>query len=426
MLSEAAARCGIPGGVDLVNKPATRVDLDDALRAILADVEPIARDQRIDLGTAVGRVLAEDLDAPMSLPPFPSSAMDGYAMRAADVVGPPPYRLAIAGTSYAGRPLLSPIPPGSCARIFTGAALPPHLDAVVIQEDCTRDGDDVIIQIAVAAGDHIRGVGQDVPAGARLMNAGRLLGAFDIGWLAACGMTGVTVRERPTVGLFSNGDELAEPGQSLGPGQIYDANRLALRTLLQRLPVQIRDFGIVADDRQNLRAVLERADACCDVVITSGGVSVGDADWVKQAIAEIGTLQLWKLNLKPGKPLAYGRLRQAMFFGLPGNPVSALVTTLMIVVPALERLCGAEPTAPLAVPAVLRGALRHRPGREEFQRGTLRPGERGLEVSVTGDQSSNRLSSFALANCLIRVSKDCGDLADGSMVSALPFDGLVR
>jgi molybdopterin molybdotransferase len=412
----------------VVSIPETRVDLDDALRAILADTRPVTGVQTIALAAAAGRVLAEDLDAPMNLPPFPASAMDGYALRSGDVTGPPPHRLAVQGVSYAGRPALAPVPPGACTRIFTGAAVPRDLDAIVIQEDCTRDGDSVLVNVPVTAGDHVRPIGHDVAAGTRLLSTGRRLDAFDVGWLAACGTTSVSVRSRPVVGLFSNGDELAEPGQPLGPGQIFDANRLAIRALLQNLPVQIVDFGIVADNQTDLLRLLREADARCDMIITSGGVSVGDADWVKDAVSEIGTLQLWKLNLKPGKPLAYGRLRRAAFFGLPGNPVSALVTTLMVVVPALQRLCGGEPTPPLAVPATLRGSLLHQPGREEFQRGTLQSmgHGQGLQVSVTGDQSSNRLASFALANCLIRIPKDSGDVSDGSLVTTLPFRGLLQ
>jgi molybdopterin molybdotransferase len=408
-----------------VSKPDTRVDLDDALRAILADTRPVTAVETVPLAAAAGRVLASDLVAPISLPPFPASAMDGYALRSADVSGRPPYRLAVQGVSYAGRPALAPVPPGACLRIFTGAAVPQDLDAVVIQEDCTRDGDSVLINVPVSAGDHVRPIGHDVAAGAQLLKAGHRLGAFDIGWLAACGTTSVTVCDRPIIGLFSNGDELAEPGQTLGPGQIFDANRLAIAALLRHLPVQIVDFGIVPDNQDDLQRLLQAADARCHMLITSGGVSVGDADWVKDAVSEIGALQLWKLNLKPGKPLAYGRLRRAAFFGLPGNPVSALVTTLMVVVPALQRLCGSEPTEPLAVPAVLRGTLYHQSGREEYQRGTLRATEHGLEVSVTGDQSSNRLSSFALANCLIRIPKESGDISDGSSVTTLPFRGLL-
>jgi len=413
------------GGASHMTIPATRVDLDDALRAILNDVQPIRRAQVVDLDAAEGRVLAEHIDAPLSLPPFAASAMDGYALRSTDVAGAPPWRLPIAGTSYAGHPVEAPIPRGACARVFTGAAMPPHLDAVVIQEDCERDGAHVVINVPVSPGAHVRPPGHDVQAGTRLMNAGRRLSVFDVAWLAASGTTAVSVREQPVVALFSNGDELVESGCALGPGQIYDANRHALRMLLQQLPVRIRDFGIVPDNRADLTRVLRDADADCDLIVTSGGVSVGEADWVKEAVGVIGALQLWKLNLKPGKPLAYGRLRRAIFFGLPGNPVSALVTAMLLLRPALERLCGADPTTPLGVPARLSGALRHEPGREEFQRGTLRSGPDGLEVSVTGDQSSNRLASFALANCLIRIPKASGDLEDGSMITALPFGGLL-
>ncbi|MFU8816993.1 MAG: gephyrin-like molybdotransferase Glp [Pseudomonadales bacterium] len=403
----------------------TRLDLDEALRAILNDTHSITATAVVELPAAAGRVLAGELTAPLSLPPFPASAMDGYAVRSDDAVGPPPYRFRVAGSSFAGRPMTDSIPTGACIRIFTGAPVPEQLDTVIIQEECERDGAFIVVDRPIEAGAHVRPVGHDVTAGARLMTSGRLLSAFDIGWLAACGMTQATVRKRPTVGLFSNGDELAEPGQKLRPGQIFDANRVALRTLLQQLPVHVIDYGIAADDPAELRDVLQQADASCDLVITSGGVSVGEADWVKDAVGEIGTVQLWRLNLKPGKPLAYGRLRHAAFFGLPGNPVSALVTTLMLVMPTLQRLCGADPAPPLGVPAVLRGTLRHQPGREEFQRGTLVNSNGALEVTVTGDQSSNRLSSFAAANCLIRIAKDCGDLSDGARVTALPFRGLL-
>jgi molybdopterin molybdotransferase len=240
----------------------------------------------------------------------------------------------------------------------------------------------------------------------------------------------VRVHEQPTIGIFSTGDELVDAGTggaavTLKPGQIFDANRTVLTLLLRTLPIRLRDFGIIPDDRARIRAVLEEADASCAMVVTSGGVSVGDADWVKDVVSDIGTIRMWKLNLKPGKPLAYGRLRSAAFFGLPGNPVSAIVTAMMLVRPAIERLCGSRPTPLLSVPATLRGSLAHQPGREEFQRGTLRSDSAGLEVSVTGDQSSNRLASFAAANCLIRIPKDCADLSDGRAVTVLPFRGVL-
>lgn len=403
----------------------SRLDLDDALAAILADTRPIEGTEDVALAEAAGRVLHAPLDAPVSLPPFAASAMDGYALRAADLRGPPPHRLKVSATSYAGHPLREPTPAGACVRIFTGAAVPDDLDAVVIQENCAASGDIVTVKVPVQPGDNVRPVGHDVAAGTRILEAGRQLTEFDLGWLAACGVPAITVRRRPTVGIFSTGDELLEAGDPPAPGRIFDSNRLVLRLLFHQLPVHVRDFGIVADDRQRIREVLEAADADCQMIVTSGGVSVGEADWVRDVVEEIGHIRMWKLNLKPGKPLAYGRLRHAAFFGLPGNPVSTIVTALMLTRPAIERLCGARPRPPLTVPARLRGSLSHEPGREEFQRATLVMGSNGLEVTVTGDQSSNRLASFASANCLIRIPRECGDLEDGSRVFTLPFRGLL-
>ena len=403
----------------------TPLDLDDALRAMLDDTRPLAQHETVPVAAALGRVLAHAVDAPRSLPPFPASAMDGYALRSSDIDGAPPFRLKVAGTSYAGHPFTGHTPDGACVRIFTGAAMPPGLDAVVIQEDCDRDDDEVQVRTSVAAGDYVRPTGHDVCEGSRLLDAGRRLGPFDLGWLTACGLSEVVVTARPRIGIFSTGDELLDPGATPGPGKIFDANRMVLQQLLAALPVETVDYGIVPDDPARIRSLLARVDRECDVVVTSGGVSVGDADWVRDVVQELGALRLWKLNLKPGKPLAYGRLRQAAFFGLPGNPVSTIVTALLLLRPVLERLCGSMPARPLRVAARLRGAVQHRPGREEYQRGTLEGDADVLTVTVTGDQSSNRLASFAAANCLIRVPGPAGDLQDGTVVEVLPFDGLL-
>ncbi len=398
-----------------------RTDLDEARRLILADTRPTRDREQVALRDALGRVLAERVVAPVDLPPFPASAMDGYALRSRDAIEAPPHRFTLAGTSYAGRPANGPLPKGACVRIFTGAAVPEGLDAVAIQEDCSRDQDTIVVHTPVSPGDHVRHPGHDVAAGTPMFDPGRRLTEYDLGWLAACGITQVAVHGRPRVAVFSTGDELVEPGGALGPGQIFDANRTTLSALLAHLPVHVVDMGIVPDNPGSIRATLELADDDCEAVITSGGVSVGEADHVRNVVAEVGRLQLWKLNLKPGKPLAYGRLRNAAFFGLPGNPVSTIVTALILVKPSLERLCGMEPEAPLTVPAVLRGEIRHQPGREEFQRGSVRSRDGRLEVSVTGDQSSNRLASFSRANCLVRIPKDAGNLQDGAEVQVLPL-----
>jgi molybdopterin molybdotransferase len=351
--------------------------------------------------------------------------MDGYAMRSDDATGSPPYRFTVVGTSSAGHPFTADIPRGSCIRIFTGAAVPDALDAVAIQEDCSHDGDVVTVRDRIEADDNIRPAGHDVGAGAIVVARATRITQFHLAWLAACGVTRIQVMRRPRVAIFSTGDELVEPGGTLGAGQIFDANRHALRALLAALPVEIVDLGILPDDEAVLDETLAQAGSTCDAVITTGGVSVGDADYVKQAVARTGRIDLWRLNLKPGKPLAYGRLRDAVFLGLPGNPVSTIVTALLIAQPALQKLCGTTPVPPFATSARLRDAIRHRPGREEFQRGLLTQNAGTLDVAVVGDQSSNRLASFAAANCLIRIPKDIGDLEPGDDVAVLPFGGLL-
>ena len=402
-----------------------RLDLDVALAAMLDDCRPVTASERVAVADALGRVAAGSVTAPRSLPPFPASAMDGYALRSHDLSGDPPYRLDVAGTSLAGHPFDGTVPGGSAVRLFTGAPVPDGLDAVVIQEDCDADGDRVVIRTRVHPGDHVRPVGHDLMAGGQVIADGRRLTPFDVGWLTACGLDAVEVRGRPRVGLFSTGDELLEPGMPQGPGQIYDANRATLRALLASLPVTIEDFGVVPDDREAIGRTLAAARDACDVVVTSGGVSVGDADWVRDEVERLGTLKFWRLNLKPGKPLAYGRLGDAAFFGLPGNPVSTIVTALLLLKPVLERLCGAWPSPPLRLPARLTHDLDHAPGREEYQRGTLLRSDGGWQVETTGDQSSNRLASFAAADCLVRVPKDSGRLPAGTEVETLPFHGLL-
>ena len=331
----------------------------------------------------------------------------------------------VAGTSLAGHPFAGEVPSGKAVRILTGAPVPQGLDAVVIQENCDAEDTSVIIRERVWPGDNIRSTGLDIQAGQTLFSGGTRISAFHVGWMSACGIVDVSVVRRPRVAIFSTGDELVEPGSRLGPGQIYDANRYLLHLMLNRLPVEVDDFGILPDDPDRIRAALERAAGTCDAIVTSGGVSVGDADWVKHVVEDMGDLQFWKLNLKPGKPLAYGRLGNALFFGLPGNPVSSVVTALLLAKPALLVLSGCPYQQPLAHPARLKNAIEHRRGREEYQRGFVAEQNGEIVVSSTGDQSSNRLATFAEANCLIRIPKDSDDLSEDSTVFVLPFAGLL-
>ncbi len=373
---------------------------------------------------ACGRVLASALNAPLDLPPFPSSAMDGYALLARDLDGEPPYQLRCVGSSLAGHPYAGDLQAGECLRITTGAMLPEVADTVVAQEDCEVEDAMVSVTLKPDAAAHVRPRGNDVEAGAPLLDASRTLTAFDIAWLAASGVEQVPVFPKPRIAVFATGDELAEPGRSLQPGQIYESNRRVLLELLDALPATVSDLGILKDEPAAIEQALRNAARDHDLLLTSGGVSVGTADYLKEVVSALGSLSLWRLNLKPGKPLAFGHVGACPFLGLPGNPVSTIVTFLLVARPAILTLAGARVTPPLRFRARLVTALKHTPGREEYQRGALREGSEGPEVAVTGDQSSNRLATFSNADCLIRVPKDVGSLEVGAEVEVLPFRGL--
>jgi len=371
------------------------------------------------------RVAAQDVIATTSLPPFPSSAMDGFAVSSEHLRGKPAFEIKVTGESFAGHPFPDKADPESCVRIFTGAAMPAGLDAVLLQEDCEILDARIRTGVRARPGDNVRNVGHDVVKGEVIIQRGQMLTPFAIGWLAACGHTHVNVVARPKVAIFSTGDELREPGSPLGPGQIYDANRYLMSALLASLPVEILDLGVLPDDEAATEQALAAAALQADVLLTSGGVSVGEADFVTGVLQKIGELEIWRLNIKPGKPLAYGRIGDCLFFGLPGNPVSTIVTFLLIARPALMRLCGATQLNAPQQGAILSESIRHKPGREEYQRGVVASAEDGATVRVTGDQSSNRLASFSNANCLIRIPKESGNLTSGTKVTVLPFFGLI-
>jgi len=402
------------------------LDLPEALLRIQALINPVATTEGVTLDTALGRILSESLTAEIDVPPFPSSAMDGYALRAGKLKGSPPHNLRCVGESLAGHPYSGTIDTGECIAITTGAAVPDSADCVVAQEDCEVDGEQIEIAVTAVSGDNVRAAGNDFCAGTTLLTEGRMLNAFDLAWLASAGISHIGVRSKPSVAVFSSGDELRAPGERLQPGQIFDSNRYALRELLSNMPVSVTDMGVLADDPERITAALAAAAERHELLLTSGGVSVGSADFLKEALQQLGSLDLWRLNLKPGKPLAFGRLGNCVFIGLPGNPVSAIVTFLLIARPAILTLAGCKQIEdPLTFPALLRCDVKHTPGREEYQRGRLFPGNAGMEVDITGEQSSNRLSSFSNADCLVRISKESADLSAGTQVTVLPFHGLI-
>ncbi|HIM36079.1 MAG TPA: molybdopterin molybdenumtransferase MoeA [Pseudomonadales bacterium] len=398
------------------------LNVDDALRKLGDLTSPVLDTEVIPLTESKGRVVASAVDAPMDLPPFDASAMDGYALHANDLNQDG--ELAVVGESRAGHVCQDPVAPGTAIRIFTGAPIPRGTSAVVIQEDVERHGDQIRFRASLEIGENIRSRGHDIAKTQLLAKGGDRLDAYKISWLAACGVTNVTAVRRIRVALFSTGDELIDPGTPLGPGQIYDANRTALRELVSERPVEVLDLGALPDNPQAINRALETAVETADVVVTSGGVSVGDADYVKDVVAQAGSLDFWKIALKPGKPLAVGRVGKALFFGLPGNPVSTIITYLLFVAPTIDRLCGMPDSKPYRLPAILQGTIEHHQGRREYVRGIFGTNGDRVTVSPTGDQSSNRLATFANANCLIVVPEQTDDIKAGSIVDIvlLPTD----
>ncbi len=406
-------------------------DLAEARERILGQIDPRPTREYVLVSQARGRVLARDLAAPADRPAFANSAMDGFALRTADRETQPdgPQRLVIAGTAYPGHPYEGTLPAQHCVRIATGAMLPAGADAVIMREHVTEieSGSAIVFERPVRSGDHIRLPGEDVRRGEPALMAGTRLDPRHIAFLAALGEVEVPVYPQPRVGFFSTGDELEPLGHPLQPGAIYDSNRYLLSGLIEGAGMEAVDLGRVPDDAEALREVLVEAGRDFDALISTGGVSVGDVDFVTAGLRETGTLSLWRIAMKPGKPLAFGQLQRAWFFGLPGNPVSVFATFLQIVAPALERLGGAEPQVPVTLTAELLEDLAKSPGRIDFQRGLMapRPDSTGWTVRSSGPQGSHRLSSFVHANCFIILPADWGKVSAGTAVTVQPFTGLL-
>ena len=402
----------------------TLLSVDDAIAEITRTIAPLAATEQLPLRTALGRILASDLYAPADVPNHTNSAMDGYALRAADLEQGTP--LTVVGTAWAGKPHLGAVASGECVRIMTGAVMPEHADTVVMQEQVELLDDHIRVAPGQKAGQHVRHAGEDLAAGALALRAGQRLAPAALGLIASLGIAEVPVFRRPRVAFFSNGDELRSVGQPLNPGEVYDSNRYTLHGLLQRAGMDMVDLGVVPDDRTQIRSAFLSAAHSVDALITSAGASVGDADFIKDILDEVGEVSFWKIAMKPGRPLAFGHVGDALFFGLPGNPVSVMVTFYQFVLPALRRLSGETPVLSLRLTAQTTNRIRKRPGRTEFQRGVLTQTPDGdLEVSVTGEQGSGILSSMSEANCFILLPADCDGVAPGQSVLVEPFAGLI-
>ncbi|MDE0691257.1 MAG: molybdopterin molybdotransferase MoeA [Gammaproteobacteria bacterium] len=397
------------------------LDVDVAAAKLGELIEPLRGTERVRVDAALGRVPAQDIIAPLSLPPFDASAMDGYAVCATELPGEGRKRLKVTGQSLAGHPATKSASAGTAIRIFTGAPMPAGADSVVLQEDVTASAAAIEFDESVRVGQHVRPSGNDIAKGDTICRAGHRLTPYDLAWLAACGIGTVRVRRRVRVVLLSTGDELAEPGMPLGEAQIYDSNRFAMTRLLEGRGSDIIDLGCVPDDPDQIRAALEEAAGVGDIIVTSGGVSVGDADHVRDLVAELGSIDFWRIALKPGKPLAVGDIGGTPFFGLPGNPVSTIVTCLLFVAPAIDLLAGATVSPPLTIPATLAEEVPHAPGRREYMRGIASYEDGTLKVAINGNQGSNRLATFSGANCLVIIPANASNLPAGETVAVLPL-----
>jgi len=387
------------------------LSVDAAHERIAAAIRPLNTPERIDLRAALDRVLARDVHADLDVPGDTNSAMDGYALRGADIDDAGRAELRFVGTAWAGHPLGRAVGPGECARIMTGAPMPPGTDTVVMQERASVEGDRVRLRKA-EAGANVRAAGEDIAAGSLALAAGTRVRPAELGVLASLGLTGVNVVVRPRV--------------TLKPGGLYDSNRYTVWGMLTRLGMDVDDRGHLPDDQAAVEASLQAAAAESDAVITTGGVSVGEADHIGRFLQEQGEVAFWQLAVKPGRPLNFGHVGRALFFGLPGNPVSAMVTFYQFVQPALVHLAGAPYRRPVQLRARAASPFPGKSGRTEFQRARLAMAADGMpEVERAGPQGSGRLSSMALADCLVILPAGSGAVEPGDWVDVQPFHGVV-
>jgi len=389
--------------------------LEQALTQILEELPENDAYERLSLKDSLNRITYEKINSTIDVPSFRNSSMDGYAVRSSDREKD---NLKVIGVSWAGKPFIQPIAKGECVRIFTGAYVPDDCDCVVMQENIHRTDDFIQIKLWPKQDENVRHIGDDTKKGQTLLAEGQLLKAADIGLLASCGIADIAVFKYITVGFFSTGDELVSIGSQPKLGQIFDSNRYTLHALLENVGVTAIDFGVIPDNPLSVETALLSASKSCDVIITTGGVSVGEADFITDVLAKIGKVNLWKIAIKPGKPLVFGSINKTAFFGLPGNPVSVMVTFQQIVLPALLKIMGRQHHQhAITLQAKTAETIQKQPGRTEFQRGFVENNKGELIVHSTGGQGSHMLSSMSKANCLIVLEQSSGNIEKGQQVS---------
>lgn len=404
------------------------LSVQEAKTRIIAQITPLSGYEQVALRTALGRVLAENIISPIDVPAYTNAAMDGYALRGQDLSQTQTKYFKLIGKSLAGQPFSGEVQAGECVRIMTGAMMPRGTDTVVMQENVRVEQDKVIINTGEKPGQNVRQAGEDMRAGESVLEVGKLILPPELGLIASLGFAEVKVKRKLRVAFFSTGDELRSIGENLEKGQIYDSNRYSLFGLLSRLGVEFLDMGVIPDIPEKIEQAFNQAADNAEVVITSGGVSVGEADFVKATLEKLGKVDFWKVAMKPGHPLAFGFLKQSLFFGLPGNPVSLLATYYQLVQPALHHAMGIQKQATLGGiwQARCSTPLKKKKGRQEFQRGLLTQNEEGeWWVKTTGSQGSHILRSMTEANCFIILSAEQTTINEGEWINVQPFAGLM-
>ncbi len=403
----------------------TSLSVAKAREIMLEAVTPVEGWESVPIRSALGRVLSRDVVAPFNVPAHDNSAMDGFAVRAADLSGNET-RLTIVGTAYAGAAFSGVVGAGQAVRVMTGAVLPRGADSIVVQEEARVEGDAVFLPAIKRIGQHVRRAGEDLAAGKSALLAGKRIGPAELGLMASLGYAEVAVFRRPRIAFFSTGDELASIGRTLAPGEVYDSNRYTLYGVLTRLGVEVMDMGVVRDDPVIMEQAFTEAAKQADAIITTGGVSVGEADFVKDIMARMGEVRFWKIDIKPGRPMAFGRLGNAWLFGLPGNPVAVMVNYYQIVLDTLIKLQGETPIPPRpSFRVTCTEPIRKLTGRREFPRGVLFQEAGEWKVKLSGNQGSGVLRSMVEANCFIILPENGNNVAVGDLVDVQPFEGLI-
>jgi len=407
------------------------ISVKQAQQHIQDAVVPVSDGVYVNLHAGLNRVLGKDIIAPVDVPAFDNSAMDGFAFRAMDLQSCD--RLTVVGQSYAGHPFQGQLQFGQAIRITTGAPMPEYADSVLPQEFAVMEGETTLVMnnVVVRPGQNRRRRGEDIAAGSKALSKGKHLGPAELGLLASLGLSTVPVQRKLRVAIFSTGDELRNVGQTLDSGSVYDSNRVTLQALLTQFGAEVLDLGVIPDDEAAMEAALKQSANQVDVIITSGGVAAGAADFTKKVMEKLGRMNFWSVKMRPGRPLAFGSIaknhatEKTYVFGLPGNPVAMMVSFYFFVRPALQLLSGSHIVMPPTIRATATQAIEKKVGRTEFQRGIHRLDERGnSQVSITGEQGSAMLSSMALANCFIILEPEQENICAGDTVKIMLFDGL--